>query len=172
MLGYVGAETVLFERLLPRMAVNRAEALCLCLALAVLRSVASQTTPPAAAGTQAAAAKAPSLTAPGVAGATICAQGDAACNPALVQPTNDTGYFNCINTPTAPRCTSPSSGASVESSASPEDACPTDPILDQGFTGEQLQIQVMFLTDQSLPGDGAYISYALQTDCCSLRWTL
>ena len=134
---------------MPRMTVNIAKALCLCLALAVLRPVASQPVPPAAAGTQAAAARAQSLTAPGVVSATICAEGDQACNAALVQPANDTDYINCINTPTAPRCTSPSSGASAESSVSPEDACPTDPILDQGFTGEQLQIQVRSFTDQT-----------------------
>ena len=125
------------------MAVNRARALCLCFGLTLLLSVNSQTVLPAAASTQAAVTPAGSYAAPGVTNPTICAEGDVTCNAALVQPTNDTDYVNCINTPTAPLCTSSSSGASAESAASPEDACPTDPILDQGFTQAQLEIQVM-----------------------------
>lgn len=133
------------------MAVKRARALCLCVGLTFLLPVSSQTVLPAAAGTQAAATPAGSYAVPGVTNPTICAEGDVACNAALVQPANDTNYVNCINTPTAPLCTSSSSGASTESSASPEDACPTDPILDQGFTQAQLEIQVVSFTDDVAP---------------------
>lgn len=126
------------------MAVNRARALCLCLGLTLLLSVTSQTVLPAAANTQAAVTPAGSYAVPGVNNPTICAEGDEACNAALVQPANDTDYVNCINTPTAPLCTSSNTGASTESAASPEDACSTDPILDQGFTQAQLEIQVRF----------------------------
>lgn len=148
-----GAKTVLtgVHRCHP-MAVKRARALCLCVGLTFLLPVNSQTFLPAAAGTQAAATPAGFYAAPGVTNPTICAEGDVACNAALVQPTNDTNYVNCINTPTAPLCTSSSSGASTESSASPEDACPTDPILDQGFTQAQLEIQVLSCTDNEAPG--------------------
>lgn len=131
------------------MAVNQAQALCLCLGLILLLSVSSQTILPAAASTQAAVTPAGSYAAPGVTNPTICAQGDVACNAALVQPTNTTDYVNCINTPTAPLCTSSSnSGAATESAVSPEDACPTDPILDQGFTQAQLEIQVISIYHQ------------------------
>lgn len=131
------------------MAVNRARALCLCLGLTLCLSVNSQTILPAAANTQAAVTPAGSYAAPGVTNPTICAEGDVACNAALVQPTNTTDYVNCINTPTAPLCTSSNTpGAATESAASPEDACPTDPILDQGFTQAQLEIQVLSLNHQ------------------------
>ena len=118
------------------------QALRLCFGLALLLSVTAQTVLPAAAKIQAASAPAPSYVAPGVSNPTICAEGDETCRAALVQPANETDYVNCINNPTAPLCTSSSSEAATESAASPEDSCPTDPILDQGFTEAQLEIQV------------------------------
>lgn len=121
---------------------GRARAFGACVLLTHLLSVHAQTVLPAAAGIQAASAPTPSYVAPGVSNPTICAEGDDACNAALVQPANDTDYVNCINSPTAPLCTSQSSNAATESAASPEDSCPTDPILDQGFTELQLEIQV------------------------------
>ena len=124
------------------MAVKLAQTLRLLIGLALLLSVTAQTVLPAAAGIQAASVPAPSYVAPGVSNPTICAEGDESCRAALVQPTNETDYVNCINNPTAPLCTSSNSGAATESAASPEDSCPTDPILDQGFTEAQLEIQV------------------------------
>ena len=123
------------------MAVTRGQAFWICLGVALLSSVHAQTVLPAAAGVEAAITPTPSYVAPGVSNPTICAEGDESCNAALVQPSNDTDYVNCINSPTAPLCISSNPGAATESAASPEDACPTDPILDQGMTEAQLETQ-------------------------------
>lgn len=124
------------------MAVRVAQSLWVCLGLAFLLSAFGQTVLPASDSDQAAVTPSPSYVAAGVSNPTICAEGDDACTAALVQPTNDTDYVNCINSPTSPNCTSANSGAAIESFASPEEACPTDSILDQGYTEATLETQV------------------------------
>ena len=124
------------------MAVASAQPIWLCLGLGMLLCVTAQTVIPASDSEQAAITPSPSYSAAGVSNPTICAQGDLSCNAALVQPDNDTDYINCINSPSAPDCTSANSGAAIESAASPEEACPTDSILDQGISEQTLETQV------------------------------
>lgn len=73
---------------------------------------------------------------------TICAEGDLTCSAALVQPLNDSGYTNCVVSPSAPNCTASQQGAATESAANPEDSCPTSSILDQGISEAELETQV------------------------------
>ena len=124
------------------MAVRAAQSVWLCVGLGLLLSVTAQTVIPASNSNQAADTPTPAYEAPGVTNPTICPQGDLSCNAALVQPDNDTDYVNCINSPSAPDCTSANSGAAIESAASPEEACPTDSILDQGISEQTLETQV------------------------------
>ena len=124
------------------MAGGGAQPAWLCLGFGLLLCVTAQTVIPASDSSQSAMTPSPSFVAPGVSDPTICAQGDLSCNAALVQPDNDTDYINCINSPAAPDCTSPDSGAAIESAASPEEACPTDSILDQGISEQTLETQV------------------------------
>jgi len=131
------------QLLRPVMGVRVSQSLWLCLGLACLLSVTGQTVIPASDSEQAAVTPTPSYVAPGVSDPTICAQGDDSCTAALVQPENLTDYVNCINSPTAPDCTSSSASAAIESVvATPEEACPTDSILDQGYTEAELETQV------------------------------
>jgi hypothetical protein len=127
------------------MAVRRGKSLLFCFGLACVLSASGQTVIPASNGDQAAVTPTPAFEAPGVSNPTICAQGDDSCSAALVQPDNDTGYTNCINSPSAPDCTSSSPSAAIESAvATPEEACPTDSILDQGMSEADLETQVWF----------------------------
>ena len=125
----------------PYMAVFAVRLLWLGLALACISAVAGQASV-GASGRSTATNAPPSTAVPGVSNPTICADGDNRCNPALVQPTNDTEYTNCINSPRAPNCTSSTGSASIESGATAEEACPIDLILDQGITDAELERQV------------------------------
>ena len=125
------------------MAFTRGKSLLFCFGLACVLSASGQTVIPASNSDQAAVTPTPSFEAPGVSNPTICAQGDDSCSAALVQPDNDTDYTNCINSPSAPDCTSASPSAAIESAvATPEEACPTDSILDQGMSEADLETQV------------------------------
>ncbi|KAA6425878.1 MAG: hypothetical protein FRX49_04253 [Trebouxia sp. A1-2] len=125
------------------MAFTRGKSLMFCFGLACVLSASGQTVIPASNSDQAAVTPTPAFEAPGVSNPTICAQGDDSCSAALVQPDNDTDYTNCINSPSAPDCTSSSPSAAIESAvATPEEACPTDSILDQGMTEADLETQV------------------------------
>jgi len=125
------------------MAVRRGKSLLFCFGLACVLSASGQTVIPAS--NSAEAAVTPTSAFEAVINPTICAQGDDSCSAALVQPDNDTGYTNCINSPSAPDCTSSSPSAAIESAvATPEEACPTDSILDQGMLEADLETQVRF----------------------------
>ncbi|DBA87761.1 hypothetical protein WJX77_003783 [Trebouxia sp. C0004] len=125
------------------MAVRRGKSLLFCFGFACVLSASGQTVIPASNSDQAAVTPTPAFEAPGVSNPTICAQGDDSCSAALVQPDNDTDYTNCINSPSAPDCTSSSPSAAIESAvATPEEACPTDSILDQGMSEADLETQV------------------------------
>lgn len=125
------------------MAVRRGQSVLLCFISAWLLSVSAQTVIPASNANQAAVTPTASYEAPGISNPTICATGDDSCSAALVQPANDTDYTNCINSPTSPNCTSSTASAAIESVvATPEEACPTDSILDAGYTEATLETQV------------------------------